>query len=76
MLEFLTQVAWAQEAYAVALTYASGADTVAQARLRRKIGKSLEDERGGYAQAVAEYQMAEALLGAAEGHEVEAASWE
>ena len=73
VLEFLMHRAWAQDAYAVALTYASGADTVAHARLHRKIGKSLEDERVGSAQAVAEYQMAEALSGAAEGHEVEAA---
>ena len=62
--ELRTQHRIARDAYAVAWACTADADIVTRARLRRKIGKTLENERVSYEQAAAEYAAAEALLGA------------
>ena len=49
--------------------------TSRRARLHRKIGKTLENERTGYAQVAAEYEAAEALLGA-QNEDAGTAWWE
>ena len=46
--ELLTQHIPARDAYVAALACAPHVDTVAQARLHRKIGKTLENERADY----------------------------
>jgi DNA-binding SARP family transcriptional activator len=61
--ELLTQHSSARDAYIAALACAGEAGNITQARLHRKIGKTLENERIGYAQVAAEYAAAEALLG-------------
>ena len=52
-----------RDAYGAALGCAPEGEGVAQARLHRKIGKTLEGEGAGYAQVAAQYEAAEALLG-------------
>jgi DNA-binding SARP family transcriptional activator len=74
--ELLTQHGPARDAYAAALACAPDADTVAQARLHRKIGKTLESERAAYAQVAARYETAEALLGAQSRDDADVAWWE
>ncbi len=74
--ELQTQHGTARAAYATALACAGDTDTVAQARLQRKIGKTLENERAGYEQVAAQYAAAEALLGTPERAEADAAWWE
>jgi tetratricopeptide (TPR) repeat protein len=59
----LTQHGRARAAYAAALDAMPTSDPIAQARLHRKIGKSLENERASYDPAAAHYATAEALLG-------------
>ena len=49
---------------------------MARARLHRKIGKTLESERAGYAQVLTQYEAAEALLGAPDRDDAGAAWWE
>ena len=61
--ELLVQRDLARDAYAAALAYTPSTDTITQARLHRKIGKSLENERAGYEPAAAHYATAETLLG-------------
>jgi tetratricopeptide (TPR) repeat protein len=61
--EILAQHGSARDAYRTALLCTSQADLIAQARLQRKIGKSLENERAGYDPAAAHYATGEALLG-------------
>ncbi len=73
--ELLAEHAAAREAYTAVLACLPSNDTVAQARVRRKIGKTLEGERASYDQVVAHYAAAEALLGAP-GEGVEIAWWE
>ena len=75
LLELLTRHNAARDAYAAALACAPEADRVAQARLHRKIGKTLESERAGYAQVAAQYDEAEALLGTP-GEAAGSAWWE
>ncbi len=53
----------ARDAYAAALVCTASTDPIAQARLQRKLGKSLENERASYETAAAHYASAEALLG-------------
>lgn len=53
----------AREAYTVAQTATPATDRITRARLHRKMGKSLENERAGYDAAAAQYATAEALLG-------------
>lgn len=74
--ELLAQHGPAQDAYAAALACAPAADAVAQARLHRKIGKTLENERAGYEQVLAEYAAAGSLLGAPDDGRPEAAWWD
>lgn len=74
--ELLTQHGPAREAYAAALACTPEADAVAQARLHRKIGKTLENERAGYEQVIAEYAAAGSLLGAPDDGRAEAAWWD
>jgi DNA-binding SARP family transcriptional activator len=73
--ELLTQHGPAQDAYTAALACAPIADRIAGARLHRKIGKTLENERAGYPQVAAQYEAAEALLGPPAG-EAGPAWWE
>jgi len=63
LCELLTQHGRARDAYAAALAATPTANAIAQARLHRKLGKSLENERAGHDPADAQYAMAEALLG-------------
>jgi len=74
--DLLAQHAAAREAYAAARTFAPPADGVTQARLLRKAGKALENERAGYEQVAAQYASAEALLGAPGQAGAETAWWE
>ena len=74
--ELLTQHGPAQDAYAAALACAPDADRIAGARLHRKIGKTLESQRAAYAQVAAQYETAEALLGAPGRDDADAAWWE
>ena len=46
-----------------------------EARLHRKIGKTLENQRAAYAQVAAQYETAEALLGAPGRDDADAAWW-
>jgi hypothetical protein len=71
----LAQHKTAREAYATALTAVPYSDKITQARLQRKIGKMLEDERADLAQVVKQYEKAEALLGMPD-ESAEAAWWE
>ncbi|NTU63112.1 MAG: hypothetical protein HGB05_06850, partial [Chloroflexi bacterium] len=71
----LTQHGAARDAYATALTVVSDSDKIGQARLQRKIGKTLENERADFAQIVAQYEKAETLLGMPD-ESAEAAWWE
>jgi tetratricopeptide (TPR) repeat protein len=71
----LAQHKTAREAYATALTVVPDSDKITQARLQRKIGKMLEDERADLAQVVKQYEKAEALLGMPD-ESAEAAWWE
>ena len=73
--ELLTQHGPAQDAYAAALACAPGTDRIAKARLHRKIGKTLENQRAAYAQVAAQYETAEALLGAPGPSDADAAWW-
>lgn len=73
--ELLAEHAAAREAYTAVLACLPNDDCVAQARVRRKIGKTLESERTSYDQVVAHYAAAEALLGAP-GEGGETAWWE
>jgi len=73
--ELVAQHGHARDAYAAALACTPAANAIAQARLHRKIGKSLENERVGYAMAAAQYERAEALLGAP-GEAAGSAWWE
>jgi DNA-binding SARP family transcriptional activator len=73
--ELLTQHGPAQDAYAAALACAQDTDRIAEARLHRKIGKALEGQRAAYAQVAAQYEMAEALLGAPGRDDADAAWW-
>jgi DNA-binding SARP family transcriptional activator len=57
------QHAEAREAYQAALACLEPRDSLGEARLRRKTGKTLEDERAPYERVAAEYGAAEALLG-------------
>jgi hypothetical protein len=75
LLELLTQHSAARDAYAAALACTPEAERIIQARLHRKIGKTLENERIGYAKVAAEYAAAEALLGA-QNEDAGAAWWE
>jgi DNA-binding SARP family transcriptional activator len=70
--ELQAQHGRARDAYAAALACAPTADPIAQARLHRKIGKSLENERASYDPAAAHYATAEALLGPPDGDAGEA----
>lgn len=63
LCELLTQHGRARDAYAAALAATPASDAIVQARLHRKIGKSLENERASYDPAAAHYATAEALLG-------------
>ncbi|MBP8293896.1 MAG: AAA family ATPase, partial [Caldilineaceae bacterium] len=74
--ELLTQHGPARAAYTAALACTPDANAVTQARLHRKIGKTLENERAGYEQVVAEYAAAETLLGAPDDGRPEAAWWD
>ena len=74
--ELLTQHGPAQDAYAAALACAPDTDRIAGARLHRKIGKTLESQRAAYAQVAAQYETAEALLGAPGRDDADAAWWE
>ena len=73
--ELLTQHGPAQDAYAAALACAPDTDRIAKARLHRKIGKTLENQRAAYAQVAAQYETAEALLGAPGPSDADAAWW-
>ena len=73
--ELLTQHGPAQDAYAAALACAPDTDRIAGARLHRKIGKTLESQRAAYAQVAAQYETAEALLGAPGRDDADAAWW-
>ncbi len=73
--ELLAQHGPARDAYTAALACTPAAEAVAQARLHRKVGKSLESERIGYDPAVARHATAEALLGPPD-EGAEAAWWE
>ena len=73
--ELMAQHGPAQDAYAAALACAPDTDRIAGARLRRKIGKTLESQRAAYAQVAAQYAMAEALLGAPARNDADAAWW-
>ncbi len=73
--EVLAQHDLARDAYRATLGDLPGADTITQACLLRKIGKTLENERADFAQAAAAYDAAEALLGAP-GDAADAAWWE
>jgi DNA-binding SARP family transcriptional activator len=75
LLELRTQHGPARDAYSAALGCAPEVDDVEQARLHRKIGKSLEGEGAGYAQVAAHYEAAEALLGTP-GDDADPAWWE
>lgn len=74
--ELLAQHAPARAAYAAALACTLGAEAVAQARLHRKIGKTLENEQAGYEQVLAEYAAAGSLLGAPDDGRAKAAWWD
>ena len=74
--ELLAQHGAARDAYAAALAHSADTDIVTQARLRRKIGKTLDNERIGYEQAAAEYSAAEALLGSPQRAGTESAWWQ
>ncbi len=74
--EFLTQHILARDAYVAARACAPHVDTVAQARLHRKIGKTLENEHAGLAQVAAYYETAETLLGAPDRDAAAAAWWQ
>ena len=71
----LTQYGAARDAYATALTVVLDTDKVTQARLQRKIGKVLENERADFTRVRAQYEKAEALLGRPDEC-AEAAWWE
>ena len=73
--ELLTQHGPARDAYAAALACASDTDRIASARLHRKIGKTLENQRAAYAQVAAQYETAAALLGAPGQDDADAAWW-
>ena len=73
--ELLAQHGAAREAYTVAQSAAPEPDRITQARLYRKIGKTLENECADYERVAAQYAAAEALLGAPE-ETGEAAWWE
>lgn len=75
LYEFLAHHAPARDAYNAAQPCVAEADTVARARLLRKIGKTLENERIGYTQVATHYDAAEALLGTPDAH-ANAAWWE
>lgn len=75
LLDLSTQHAPARDAYAAALACTTEADALTLARLHRKIGKTLENERTGYDRAVAEYEAAEVLLGVA-GDDAQPAWWD
>lgn len=75
LCELLAQHGRARNAYASALAITTAADVIAQARLHRKIGKSLENERVGYDHAAAQYETAEMLLGLPD-EDAGAAWWE
>lgn len=74
--EMLAQHVAARDAYAAAMACVTETDAVTQARLHRKIGKTLETERRSYDQVAAKYTTAEALLGAPEQADAGAAWWE
>ena len=61
--ELLVLHSAARAAYTVAQAAATESDRITQARLQRKIGKSLENERVAYDRPAACYAAAEALLG-------------
>lgn len=63
LYELQARHASARDAYAAALACTASTDAIAQARLHRKLGKSLENERASYETAAAHYASAEALLG-------------
>lgn len=63
LCELMAQHGRARDAYAAALEGVPATDVIAQARLHRKIGKSLENEQVAYDPAAAHYAAAEALLG-------------
>jgi tetratricopeptide (TPR) repeat protein len=71
--EHLTQHGAARDAYAAALAGAPASDKIRQARLCRKIGKTLEGEQADYALVVEKYDRAEALLDTP--HETAGADW-
>jgi hypothetical protein len=73
--ELLAEHATARDAYTAVLACLPNADCIAQARVRRKIGKTLESERASYDQVFVHYAAAEALLGTP-GEGVETAWWE
>jgi tetratricopeptide (TPR) repeat protein len=73
--EILTQHGRARDAYAAALAATPASDAIAQARLHRKVGKSLESERAGFDPAASRYATAETLLGPPD-EGAEAALWE
>lgn len=72
---FLAHHQLARDAYGEGLARVEAAATVARARLLRKLGKTLENERAGYDQVAEQYAAAEALLGAPEA-EAGPAWWE
>lgn len=74
--ELLTQHSLGRDAYAAALTCTPEDDPVGRARLHRKIGKTLENQRVAYAQVAAQYEMAEGLLGAQSRDDADVTWWE
>jgi DNA-binding SARP family transcriptional activator len=73
--EILTQHAAARVAYTTALSVAPTGDKIVQARLQRKVGKTLENEQADFAQVSTRYEEAETLLGMPDDR-AEAAWWE
>jgi DNA-binding SARP family transcriptional activator len=63
ILLHLAHLAEARAAFAAALESTSEREAIARARLRRKTGKVLEEEREPYERVAAEYDAAEELLG-------------
>lgn len=74
--EFLTQHIPARNAYVAALACAPHVDTVARARLHRKIGKTLDNERVDLTQVAAHYETAETLLGTPDRDAAETTWWD
>jgi DNA-binding SARP family transcriptional activator len=66
VLELLAQHAAARDGYTAALACTPQSARIAQARLQRKIGKTLENEQADYDLTAVRYAAAEVLLGAAD----------